>query len=204
MSNYNGIDVSSYQGTIDFAKVKDNGISIVYIKATQGTEYINPWLKAQYQGAKLNGLKIGFYHFLTNKSPTLQAQHFLNTINGLVSDCKYIIDVEGRWTIEEASKVTRGFADYLISKNKEVGIYTGDYFYRDNLNSTVKNLSVWVAHYGGVVMAPKYAGHQYTDKGLVRGITGNVDMNRFNDDIFLASKTASKVVSPVVTKRQRV
>ena len=197
MGNYNGIDVSSYQGTIDFAKVKGNGITIVYIKATEGTDYVNPRLKEHYQGAKLNGLKIGFYHYLTNKSPSLQAQHFLNSIDGLVSDCKYIIDVEGKWTTEEASKATREFADYLISKNKEVGIYTGDYFYRDNLNSTVKNLSVWIANYGGVVMAPKYAGHQYTDKGAVRGITGNVDMDEFNDAILLTPK----VVIPVTNSK---
>lgn len=204
MGNYKGIDVSNYQGVIDFFKVKDNGITIVYIKATQGTAYINPRLKEYYQGAKSNGLKIGFYHFLTNKSPNLQAQHFLTSINGLVSDCKYIIDVEGTWTIAEASKATREFANYLIYKNKEVGIYTGDYFYRDNLNSTVKNLSVWIANYGGVVMAPKYAGHQYTDKGVVRGITGNVDMNEFNDDIFLAPKVvpiAGKIVKPVATPK---
>jgi len=197
LGNYNGIDVSSYQGTIDFAKVKGNGITIVYIKATEGTDYVNPRLKEHYQGAKLNGLKIGFYHYLTNKSPSLQAQHFLNSIDGLVSDCKYIIDVEGKWTTEEASKATREFADYLISKNKEVGIYTGDYFYRDNLNSTVKNLSVWIANYGGVVMAPKYAGHQYTDKGAVRGITGNVDMDEFNDAILLTPK----VVIPVTNSK---
>jgi len=199
LGNYNGIDVSSYQGTIDFAKVKGNNITIVYIKATEGIDYVNPRLKEHYQGAKLNGLKIGFYHYLTNKSPSLQAQHFLNSINGLASDCKYIIDVEGKWTITEASKATREFADYLISKNKEVGIYTGDYFYRDNLNSTVKNLSVWIANYGGVVMAPKYAGHQYTDKGAVRGITGNVDMDEFNDAILLTPKVVIPVATPKTT-----
>lgn len=201
MNNYNGIDVSSYQGAIDFAKVKSNGITIVYIKATQGTAYINPLLKEYYQGAKLNSLKIGFYHFLTNESPSLQARHFLNSINGLVPDCKYIIDVEGTWTIADASKVTREFADYLISKNKDVGIYTGDYFYRDNLNSTVKNLSVWIANYGGVIMAPKYSGHQYTDKGNVRGITGNVDMNEFNDAILLTPKIVPTIVKPVTTPK---
>ncbi|HEY8889238.1 MAG TPA: GH25 family lysozyme [Clostridium sp.] len=199
MGSYKGIDISNYQGSIDFAKVKGNGIVIVYIKATQGTEYINPRLKEYYQGAKLNGLKIGFYHYLTNKSPSLEAQHFLNSINGLVSDCKYIIDVEGTWTIAKASKATREFADYLISKNKEVGIYTGDYFYRDNLNSTVKNLSVWIANYGGVVMATKYAGHQYTEKGTVVGITGNVDMNEFNDAIFLTPKS-TPIVAPKVAR----
>lgn len=198
MSSYIGIDVSSYQGEIDFAKVKGNGITIVYIKATQGTDYINPMLKKHYQGAKLNGLKIGFYHYLTKKSPSLEAQHFLNAINGLVADCKYIVDVEGTWTIAEASKATREFADYLISKNKEVGIYTGDYFYRDNLNSTVKNLSVWIANYGGVVMAPKYVGHQYTGKGVVPGVVGNVDMNKFNDAIFLAPIVPTKIPRIIV------
>lgn len=201
MDNYNGIDVSSYQGSIDFAKVKGNGITIVYIKATQGTAYINPLLKEYYQGAKFNCLKIGFYHFLTNASPSRQAQHFLNSINGLISDCKYIIDVEGTWAIAKASKITRDFADYLISKDKEVGIYTGDYFYRDNLNSTVKNLPVWIANYGGVVMAPKYSGHQYTDKGIVNAITGNVDMNEFNGTIFLTPKIVPMIVKKVTAPK---
>jgi len=64
----------------------------------------------------------------------------------------------------------------------------------------VKNLAVWIANYGGVVMAPKYAGHQYTNKGSVRGITGNVDMNKFNDAIFLAPKIEPKVPPKIEAK----
>ncbi len=56
---YEGIDVSSYQGEIDFKKVKEDGIEIVYIKATEGTTYIDPYLERNYQRAKENGLKVG-------------------------------------------------------------------------------------------------------------------------------------------------
>ena len=77
-----GIDISSYQENVDFKKVKNNGIEIVYIKATEGLTYDNPLLKSQYNGAKSAGLKIGFYHLLRANDPTLEAKHFLSVING--------------------------------------------------------------------------------------------------------------------------
>jgi len=187
-----GIDVSIFQGHIDFKKVKATGVEVVIIKATQGTGYTNAMLAEHYKGAKANGLKIGFYHYLTKDNPTTQAKQFLNIINGLIADCKYIIDVEGDWTIAAASKATREFANYLISKGKEPCIYTGDYFYRDNLNSTVKDLPVWVANYGGNIMAKKYIGLQYSEKGVVNGIIGHVDLDTFNDGILLTPKVVPK------------
>lgn len=190
-----GIDVSIFQGHIDFKKVKASGIEVVIIKATQGTGYTNAMLKEHYKGARENGLKIGFYHYLTKDNPTTQAKQFLNVIGGLIADCKYVIDVEGEWTIDKASKATREFSNYLISKGKEVAIYTGDYFYRDNLNNTVKDLPLWVANYGGSVMAKKYAGHQYSEKGYVNGIIGNGDLDTFNDGILLTPKVIAKVVA---------
>ena len=60
MANYKGIDVSKWQGDIDFTKVKKSGIEIVYIKATEGNYYLDPYLKQNYNGATTNGLKIGF------------------------------------------------------------------------------------------------------------------------------------------------
>ena len=85
-----GIDISSYQQNVDFIKVKNNGIEIVYIKATEGITYNNPMLKPQYCGAIAAGLKIGFYHFLRANDPILEAKHFLSLIDGL-SGCSQII-----------------------------------------------------------------------------------------------------------------
>lgn len=62
---YNGIDVSDWQGYIDYAQVKNSGIDIVYIKASQGSTIIDSYFEYNYNNAKANGLKVGFYHYLT-------------------------------------------------------------------------------------------------------------------------------------------
>ena len=198
-----GIDISSYQQTIDFKKVKNSGIQIVYIKATEGIIYKNPLLKSQYTRAMLAGLKIGFYHYLRANDPMLEAKYFLSVIAGLSADCKYVIDVEETLgqTIAKISSNVRVFADYLISNNKEVCIYTADYFYSNNLNNTVKDIPLWVAHYG--VTKPNvinYIGFQYSDSGRVDGINGLVDLDEFISDIFIDSIPPVPVPVNIVVK----
>jgi len=183
-----GIDISSYQDNIDFYKVKNSGIKIVYIKATEGFTYNNPFMKIQYSDAKAAGLSIGFYHYLRENNPILEAKHFLGVIEGFSSDCKYAIDVEqslGQTRAKLSSNV-RGFADYLISNEKKVCIYTGDNFYENSLDSSVKNIPLWVAHYGVVKpYATKYIGFQYSNSGSVSGINGLVCLDEFTSDIFI-------------------
>ena len=65
MPQYEGIDVSDWQGYIDYKEVADSGIQIVYIKASQGSNIKDPYFDINYENAKKNGLKVGFYHFLT-------------------------------------------------------------------------------------------------------------------------------------------
>lgn len=60
-----GIDVSNWQGYIDYSEVKNSGVEIVYIKASQGDSIVDPYFQTNYNNAKANGLKIGLYHFLT-------------------------------------------------------------------------------------------------------------------------------------------
>lgn len=66
---YQGIDVSNWQGYIDYAEVKQSGIEVVYIKASQGSDFKDPYFDINYENAKANGLKVGFYHFLTATTP---------------------------------------------------------------------------------------------------------------------------------------
>ena len=187
-----GIDVSGHNGAIDFNKVKASGVEIVYIKATEGVTFVNPLCLIHYNAAKLAGLKIGFYHFLQHDSPVAEAQHFLATIEGLTCNCKHIIDVEdqSKWTIAEASLAVRQFEDYLISKNKEVAIYTDDYFYRDTLDCTVKDLPLWLANYGSTILAKSYIGLQYSSTGRIDGISGDVDLDNFDNGILLKTVIA--------------
>ena len=62
---YNGIDVSEWQGNIDFGEVARAGIEVVYIRASEGRGYVDPYFRENYEKAKVNGLRTGFYHFLT-------------------------------------------------------------------------------------------------------------------------------------------
>ena len=66
---YQGIDVSNWQGYIDYSQVKQDGIDIVYIKASQGSDFKDPYFDINYDNAKANGLNVGFYHFLTATTP---------------------------------------------------------------------------------------------------------------------------------------
>ena len=62
---YEGIDVSDWQGYIDYRQVREAGIEVVYIKASQGSDFKDPYFDINYENAKANGLKVGFYHFMT-------------------------------------------------------------------------------------------------------------------------------------------
>lgn len=62
---YQGVDVSDWQGYIDYGQVRASGIEVVYIKASQGSTIKDPYFDINYENAKANGLKVGFYHFLT-------------------------------------------------------------------------------------------------------------------------------------------
>jgi hypothetical protein len=181
-----GIDISKYQGNVNFDMIKAAGIEIVYIKATEGLTYTDSMLKTYYTKAKAAGIKVGFYHFLRANDPVAEAKHFLDTINGLEADCKYAIDAETEFSTVSSS--VRKFADYLISQGKEPLLYTYEYFYRDTLNSTVKDLPFWIANYN--VSTPKtcgWVGFQYSESGAVSGIAAKVDLDTFNQGILLSA-----------------
>ncbi|KAJ3484678.1 hypothetical protein NLI96_g5480 [Meripilus lineatus] len=78
-ANPKGIDVSHYQSSVDFVKVKNNGLSFVYIKATEGTTYIDPKFNTHYPAATKAGLIRGGYHFARpgSSSGAAQAKFFL-------------------------------------------------------------------------------------------------------------------------------
>lgn len=94
---YEGIDVSDWQGNINFSEVKRSGIDIVYIRASEGTNYVDSYFRDNYKEAKENGLKVGFYHFLTAtniEEAKEEARFFVSTIKGTNPDCKLAMDFE--------------------------------------------------------------------------------------------------------------
>lgn len=189
-NKYKGIDISHYNGDINFAKVKAAGIQAAYIKATEGTTYVDNYLEINYKGAKNAGLKTGFYHFLVGtSSPETQARNFYNNIKDKQSDLKPVLDVE-QGGFDVMDYTIRFIAEFKKLSNMDVCIYTYSDFIR-NLDSRLSNYSLWEAnYYKSTSNIPSNniwtsrAGHQYTDKGIIDGINGNVDLNEFTQDIF--------------------
>ncbi len=199
-----GIDVSEWQGNIDFTQVKSSGIDIVYIKSSEGDGYIDPYFRANYNLAKENGLKIGFYHFLTARTvedAVTQADFFASVVNNLDVDCRLAMDFEvfGDLNVSEINAISTAFLSRLqnITK-KEVVIYSDAFNARNTFDKTLANTyPVWVADYG--VDEPEngnwttWIGFQYTNQGRISGISDFVDRDYFTPDIFLSDNTTINV-----------
>lgn len=197
-----GIDVSSWQGNINFSAVKNSGIDIVYIKSSEGSTYVDPYLEANYSNAKANGLKVGFYHYVTARNvqqAESQAYFFAKVISGKSPDCKLAMDFEsfGNLSINEINQISKRFLETLENATKlKAIIYSNSYSAKNIFSGELAKYPLWVANYG--VSKPggndkwnSWVGWQYTSTGVVNGISGYVDRNQFTDGVLLSS------VSPI-------
>ena len=196
---YQGIDVSDWQGYIDYSQVRSDGVEIVYIKSSQGSNIKDPYFDINYENAKANGLKVGFYHFLTattTEEAEQEAQFFASVISGKSPDCKLVLDYEsfggvGREQINEIAKVFLETTRRLT--NKEVIIYSDLSNAENTFNSSLaENYSLWLAYYEDYnrldnvrTSWENWIGVQYTDRGSVLGINGYVDRDIYTKEIFL-------------------
>lgn len=197
-----GIDVSQWQGNINFQAVREAGIEVVYIRTSLGSNYTDPYWRQNYQNAKAAGLRVGFYHYLTARSveeAKNQASYFVSVIGDAVPDCRLAMDFEsfGRLDPAQVNAVARTF----LQTAEELSGY-GMVVY-SNANDTVevfdRTLSVyplWIANYG--VQTPSgggswnnWVGFQYSSTGNVAGISGNVDLDYFTNGIFLEDSTVT-------------
>ena len=197
---YQGIDVSMWQGNIDFNAVKNSGIEAVYIRSSEGTGYIDPYFKTNYEKAKENGIKVGFYHYVTARSTDEainEAKFFVSVINGLSPDMRLAMDFEnfGDLNVYEINEISKVFLETLKSESgKDVVIYSDAYNARSVFSQELANIyPIWVADY--FVEEPEdngkwnsWVGFQYSDEGRINGISGNVDLDKYTDEIFLLDK----------------
>lgn len=204
---YEGIDVSSYQGEIDFKKVKEDGIEVVYIKASEGTYYIDPYLERNYKMAKENGLKVGLYHYVvarTEEQARREAQFFVARASGKNLDCKLAMDFEsfGNLTKSEINRIGLVFLKEVerLSGKKAI-LYSNAYTASNIWDGENTNYPLWVAEYE--VERPvnsgtwdSWAGWQYTDVGEVRGINGYVDRDKFTKKVFLDDTSVVPPINP--------
>lgn len=191
-----GIDISNHNGNIDFNQVKNDGVEVVIIKATEGVDFVDSYLEEHYRNACGKGLAIGFYHFMSERTnPSQQAEDFYNAIKDKEYNVMPCLDIESNSQCRSAAEITDRCLEFL-NRFKELSeldcmIYTGGYFGRDSLDDRIKNYPAWIAHYGvDTPMATGFTrvvGHQYTETGFIAGVNGNVDINNFNEGILIGN-----------------
>jgi len=206
-----GVDCSHWQGVIDWPKVKDAGIQFVYVKASEGSGFVDSRFAANWAGAKAVGLPRGAYHFWRRAyDGAAQAAHFLRTVGADVPELHYVVDVEDTAAPKDAAG-NQASVDKMLGglAGKKVMIYSARWYWEPWMGGTSKYsaLPFWVADYR-VVSAPLMSGWadwliwQYTSSGSVPGISGGVDTNRAKDSL-LGSTSGIPDVRPEINEAKR-
>ena len=190
-----GVDVSAYQGEIDWQKLSGEDIQFAYIKATEGSGYVDDKFAQNYENAQKTGLRIGAYHFFSyDSSGETQAENFINTVPKSDDMLPPVIDVEfygdKKENLPDKDK-TQKELDTLIAKLEEYYgktpiIYATEKSYKLYIADKYDRCDIWIRN---VYMKPKLSDGrewtfwQYTNKEQLSGYSGDekyIDMNVFN------------------------
>ena len=188
-----GLDVSGYQPDTNWKAVAAAGRKFAFIKATEGTGYVNPYFAQDWKGTKANGILRGAYHFFhPEDDPIAQANHFTKTVGALsYDDLPSVIDLEitggvGAGTIASRTKTFLKAVEDATGKRPI--LYTYVSFWSSTMGNPpgFEGYPLWIANYG--VNCPNVPGDwktwpfwQYASSGGISGVNGsNVDHNVFN------------------------
>lgn len=194
--NYNihGIDVSRYQGNINWGLVKamksrELKIGFSFIKATEGERLVDARFSRNWRKCKEAGIPRGAYHFFrANLDAAAQARSFIKTVNMLPGDLPPVLDIETlNNTSTEVMQDKIALWLHLVEQHYKVKpiIYTNAAFYNRHLHPRFGDYPVWVAHYKEKNKPRIKRGWifwQHSESGRVNGINHFVDFNVFNGD----------------------
>jgi lysozyme len=190
-----GVDVSRYQGDIDWARVRASGTSFAFIKATEGGDVFDSRFDANWQNAKAAGVARGAYHYYYFcRTAVEQANWFIQNVPKDRSALPPVLDME--WThrsrtcrLRPAPHVVRREMGLYLNKvtrhyGKRPVIYTTVDFYAENELWLLKKYNFWLRsvadHPSGPYPDQRWTFWQYTGTGVVPGISGNTDINVFS------------------------
>lgn len=215
-----GIDVSHYQGSIDWEKVAADGKTFAIMKAQYeaGSHRIDEYFEANYKGAGKYGLARGVYIFIGSVSiadPIADAQALVKKLNGRTLEYGIWIDLEAaavkKLSKAEITHLVHVYANIFEANGYFTGIYCNKDWYNNVLDSKklAEDYEFWIARYPsndtGVYnatssLSPKsYAcAWQYSSKGSVSGISGNVDLDvDFDGVLTLTGDTGKKSIATI-------
>lgn len=183
-----GVDVSHHQGDINWKKASQK-IDFAFIKATQGTKFVDVKFFYNVSECRFYKIPVGFYHFAQGGDPIAEADHFLAVIAPLQKGDLLALDFENdlisspvEWCLKFLERVFEktGVRPLLYSNEARISSYNW-------APVASLNFGLWIAKYGindGTLNSSPasdewdfFAFHQFTSKGSIDGINGNVDLN---------------------------
>lgn len=189
-----GIDVSKWQGAVDWAAVKGDGVTFAFARVSDGTSNVDNTFADNWAGMKAAGLVRGAYQFFRpNQDVEAQAALMIDMLGELEpTDLPPVIDVEADGGLSPSS-VDAAVGEWIALVQAATGrrpiIYTGPYFWRDMVGEADHLPSpLWVAHYGAdCPLTPEpwatWSFWQFTDSGDIAGVDTPVDTNLFNGNL---------------------
>lgn len=195
--SHKGIDVSRYQENIDWNRVAASGVEYAFIRVgirgwgVDGKVVLDEKFEQNVQGATAAGIKVGVYFFsqAVNEAEAVEeAEVVLDAISGYNITYPIVYDVEktsqkdGRMnqiSVEERTRVARAFIDRIKEAGYTPMIYSNMEMWSVLIDmATFEDVEKWFAYYGTDLYFPyEYVVWQYSDKGRIDGITGDVDLN---------------------------
>ncbi|MEO8761236.1 MAG: GH25 family lysozyme [Bacteroidia bacterium] len=200
-----GVDVSDYQGTINWTNVKNSGITFAFAKATESTGNVQTTLGANITNGEAAGVYMGAYHFariLSNPGTSgaiAEANHFLSVAGSYITTCQmppvldYEVNASGTYTWAQQAAWIQTWCNTVQSATGVTPIIYSGNSIAQNLGSYLSSqYKLWYAYYYNsyTYTTPppstyygtwgSYKIWQYSDQGTVSGISGGVDMDIFN------------------------
>lgn len=181
-----GIDVSKWEGTIDWSLVKSDGVQFAMIRSSYGSSSTDPMFENYYAAAKANGIAVGVYHYsyaTTVDQATKEANFFVTKLKGKQFEYPVCLDIEDPSQEGVDKKTLTSIATTYMNILSQAGyypmVYTDKYWLTSVLDDTMlTSYDHWLAEWGTSITYPGKVGiWQYTSTGTVKGINGSVDMD---------------------------
>lgn len=186
-----GIDISEYQGNINWQKVKMIDeiyeINFVLIRATAGKDRVDAEFADNWENVKAKNMIRGAYHYYRpNENSLEQANFFIKTVKLKKGDLPPVLDIEKLPENQSLDSLKIGLKRWLLKVENFYGvkpiIYSGDKYFTDFLEKQFSNYTFWIANYSifDENIDKSWQFWQFTENANVDGIKGNVDLNIFN------------------------
>lgn len=189
MSKYNGIDISKWNGTVDFQKAKNDGVDFAMIREGYGKEnpnQIDKKFEENYKKAKAVGVPVGVYHYSYADSVAdakLEAQFCLKNIKGKQLEYPVVFDIEDKEQLKlnnrQRTDICKAFCEEIENAGYYAMIYCNLNWWNNYLikKELENKYDLWLAQWGVEKPSITCGIWQKSDKGHIDGICGNVDIN---------------------------